>query len=295
MGISKRELIVVSMLLIVLTAALVYQWWFNPNTCWWKLKAQRKAWEQAWWQSQTSFEFGERFQGKERFVRHFPAHPMAASTRTLIVHTRTTLKRYEDFVCRFPKHPKAAAAWVVIAGLEEWLDCHSPRVIAARIRLRKFYGDNQAAVEVEKLLKDSYFTDIAYEMLTCIAPRRFARGQSADRVDHAFCGLLSAWNSKTGKEITLPFRPGCPPQLISGTQTWRHDLGRVAFVTKPSWRTRKYSVCWTVWVADFKAGRLRAFLPSKPLPDLKKTKKPLLVWSSDGKRLSCNGETFVVE
>ncbi len=32
MGISKREIMVVGVLLTVLTAALVYQWWFNPNT-----------------------------------------------------------------------------------------------------------------------------------------------------------------------------------------------------------------------------------------------------------------------
>lgn len=264
MGISKREIMVVGALLTVLTAALVYQWRFNPNTWWLRAEGRRKEMDKAIAANKGVFE--------DAWVCR-------------------TLAEYKEFVCRFPKNPKAAAAWVIIAGLEEMLDNENPRALKARAQIATFCRDKQAAAEVERLLRNSDFCDIAEEALAAIAPRQFKAFSKADIVmDAGDCTDFhyEVVDSKTGEGVRLPL-DASQQRLVAVVQARRHHLGRVAFVTI-TLRSR-----WTVWVADVKSGRLRAFLPSKPMPDPKKTKKPLLVWSPDGKRLTCGGETFVVD
>jgi hypothetical protein len=280
---------------MVLTAALVYQWWFNPNTGWWRLVARQRTLTEMIRKNQnrqaviSAMGAG----GYERLLSLFPNHPEAAKVKAIQAQVRTTLAAYQEFVRRYPDHPKTAAARVIMTWLEEQLDCGNPRILEVRSEFMESYGNTQAAVEVENVLRESFFNGISAEALACIAPREFARSRAADTIVQK--GWIFAENSKSKMGFGLPFPGDYTPNLIVDTQTWRHDLGRVAFATCPRIvAPRTSAVRWTVWIADLKAGRLRAFLPSKPMPDPKKTKKPLLIWSPDGKRLTCGGETFVV-
>lgn len=280
----------VGTLLVVLTTAVFYQWYFNPNTHWQRAEARRKALEKA---------LTKKTKDKDR----------QAAVRQIIAG-------YEAFVRRFPRHPKAAAGWVTITGLEERLDFYGSGVVRARANLAALRSNWQVRAELRKLTKHPESGDIAAEALASMSPRKFRPGQRFDTLteltpkeDSTVAEYASTSTSKhtwgvaalgavSGTRVELPI---CVSQrLIGGTQVWRHDLGRVAFATAPRVEDRAegpltYGARWMVWVADLRAGRLYAFLPTWPLPDLARTEGALLVWSSDGKRLTCRGETFVVD
>jgi hypothetical protein len=272
MDIGKRERIIVGALLLILTPYVVWQWGIRPDAYWRRAELRRKSLE------------------KE----------LAKKKKTIDKETavRAMIGNYEQLVHRYPKHPKSAAARVIIVGLMEQWDKSDLQILKVRAGLATFYGDKRAAIEVEKLLKDTHFGDIADEVLACTTPRSIAQSQSVDTLvweGQHFSRHVSALDSTSGKKKDLPLNAS--KLIVPGSQIWRHDLHRVAFATieEDSYGKHDYAARWTIWVADFQAGRLRAFLPSHPLPDLTQMEEPLLVWSSDGKRLKCRDETFVVD
>jgi hypothetical protein len=279
MGIGKRELIIVGVLLAVLTPWVLWQWRFSPDAYWQRAEFRRKTLEK---------EIARVARDKSKKV-----NPAAL--------VRAMLPGYEEFLRRFPRHPKAAAARVIIAGLLERLDRRDPRILQVRAGSAAFYGNKQAAAEVGKLLTDPNYRDIAAEVLACLTPRRFARGQPTDTltVESTAGGKtesIAALDSLSGKKVDLPLPAS--QGLVDGAQAWRHDLGRVAFATAPPAQMMEYPLHygtrWMVWIADLKAGQLRAFLPSQPMPDLTKTEDALLTWSPGGTQLKCGNEALAM-
>lgn len=272
MGLGKRERIIVGALLLLLTPYVVWQWGISPDAYWRRAELRRKSLEKELAKRKKTIDEG--------------------------IALRAMIAGYEQLTHRYPKHPKSAAARVIMVELMERWNKSDPRILKVRARLATFYGDKRAAIEVKKLLKDTHFGDIANEVLACIAPRGIAPSRSVDTLvweGQHFSRYVSALDSTSGKKKDLPLNAS--KLIVDGSQIWRHDLHRVAFATveEDSYGKHDYAARWTIWIADFKAGRLRAFLPSKPLPDLTQTEEPLLVWSADGKRLKCGSETFAVE
>ncbi len=316
MGLSRRELIVTGALLAVLTLLLVYQWWFNPNTCWWRAEARQYALRRAEHQYKTAHSWGTSLGGYEAGLRlESEARKRgnvilsdvseAARIQSLAELTRSALTAYESFARRFPEHPKAVAAWVMMADLEETLDWHSPRIVERRARVAEFY-DDESAVEAVWHVNGLDHAHISMEAAAYLEPLRFAPLLTADTLKQGWdrygslslgLGPTRLWNSKSGVNVPLPIPER--QQVIDSTATWKREAGKVAFATV---LTRivgdkfiYYGARWTVRVADYKVGKLRAFLPSQPQPDMREPKLPSLIWSSDGKRLTCGSETFVVE
>ncbi|MBI3923764.1 MAG: hypothetical protein HY318_20250 [Armatimonadetes bacterium] len=280
-GLGKRKVIVVGLLFLVVASYGVWRWCLSPETNWRRIETRRTKFEQ------------ELAKGKR-------ARPTEEKTAI-----RDLLAGYERFIQRFPKSPKTAAARVIVVGLLERLNPHDPAVLKVRAGLIDFLGDERAAAQVEKLLTDSMFCNIAAEALAGMRVSSFkpphTKNLSSVYMTEGAEGSIAADVGETGEEVPLPLSP--LQELVAGLQEWRHDLGKVAFATQalrydPGKRWDSYpeaGIRWTIWVADIKKGRLRAFFPSKPMPDLSTMDSALLAWSADGKQLKCGGETFVLE